>query len=101
MECSGLRIAAMPDFVTGVQRRALTVWKVVVTVTVLLLFLFCSYCFRCYCCYCCYCSWYCQSFVVVAEGFYLRTAFFWVIKQRVLVICYRRFGTTYRYILRV
>jgi len=27
--------------------------------------------------------------------FFLRTAPFWVIPQRVVVICYRRFGTTY------
>jgi hypothetical protein len=33
MVCSGLRIAAMRDFVIGVQRRSLTVWQVVVTVT--------------------------------------------------------------------
>jgi len=26
----------------------------------------------------------------------LRTAFFWVITQRVVAISYRRFGTTYR-----
>ena len=29
-------------------------------------------------------------------GKMLRTALFWVITQRVVVICYRRFGTTYR-----
>jgi len=27
---------------------------------------------------------------------FLRTAFFWVITQRVVAIPYRRFGTTYR-----
>jgi len=27
----------------------------------------------------------------------MRTALFWVITQRVVVISYRRFGTTYRY----
>ena len=29
----------------------------------------------------------------------MRTAFFWAITQRVVVIPYRRFGTTYRYYL--
>jgi hypothetical protein len=29
-------------------------------------------------------------------GKMLRTALFWVITQPVVVICYRRFGTTYR-----
>jgi hypothetical protein len=33
-------------------------------------------------------------------GKMLRTAIFWVITQRVVVIYYRRFGTTYRYHLR-
>ena len=42
MVYSGLRIAAVPDCVTGVQRRPLALWQVVLTVTVLfLLLLFC------------------------------------------------------------
>jgi len=33
---------------------------------------------------------------IVRDEVRLRTALFWVITQRILAICYRRFGTTYR-----
>jgi len=43
-----------------------------------------------------YCAWF-QSFVVKK----MRTALFWAVTQRVVVIPFRRFGTTYRSRLRV